>query len=85
MPGHHSYVNNIEQAHAVLDAARAGLALSGAPLTSPVGFARDPQAFIQDGQNVRIAIDGLGEISNTTHLVSPRSAAARNAPAKVAR
>lgn len=38
-PGHHSYVNNIEQAHAVLDAARAGLALSGAPLTSPVGFA----------------------------------------------
>ncbi|HCG2961513.1 TPA: fumarylacetoacetate hydrolase family protein [Corynebacterium striatum] len=27
-----------------------------------VGFARDPQAFIQDGQNVRIAIDGLGEI-----------------------
>lgn len=36
-----------------------------------VGFARDPQAFIQDGQNVRIAIDGLGEISNTTHFGEP--------------
>jgi len=38
-PGHHSYVNNIEEAHAVLDAARAGLKLAGAPATAPVGFA----------------------------------------------
>ncbi|MGX1738056.1 lipase family protein [Corynebacterium flavescens] len=38
-PGHHTYVNNIEAAHALLDGARAGLALSGAPATAPVGFA----------------------------------------------
>lgn len=38
-PGHHSYVNNIEEAHAVLDAARAGLKLAGAPADAPVGFA----------------------------------------------
>lgn len=38
-PGHHSYVNNIEEAHAVLDAARAGLQLAGAPADAPVGLA----------------------------------------------
>lgn len=38
-PGHHSYVNNVEEAHAVLDAARAGLKLAGAPASAPVGFA----------------------------------------------
>lgn len=37
-PGHHSYVNNVEEAHAVLDAARAALRLAGAPADSPVGF-----------------------------------------------
>ncbi|WP_293820315.1 fumarylacetoacetate hydrolase family protein [uncultured Corynebacterium sp.] len=31
-----------------------------------VGFARTPQQFIEDGQNVTIAIEGLGHISNTT-------------------
>ena len=31
-----------------------------------VGFARDE--FIQDGQTVRIEIDGLGHIENTTHF-----------------
>ena len=30
-----------------------------------VGFARGE--FIQDGQTVRIEIDGLGHIENTTH------------------
>lgn len=38
-PGAHSYVNNIEQAHALLDAARASLATAGLPADSPVGFA----------------------------------------------
>ena len=33
-----------------------------------VGFARSPQAFIQDGQTVDISIEGLGHISNTTHF-----------------
>ncbi|WP_246389059.1 lipase family protein [Corynebacterium incognita] len=37
-PGHHTYVNNIESAHAVLDAARAGLKLAGAGADAPVGF-----------------------------------------------
>lgn len=38
-PGHHTYVNNIEEAHAVIDAARAALKLAGAPAHAPVGFA----------------------------------------------
>lgn len=37
-PGVHTYVDNTEQAHAVLDAARAGLAAAGVPADSPVGF-----------------------------------------------
>ena len=36
-----------------------------------VGFAREPQQFIQDGQNVTIAIEGLGHISNTTFFGEP--------------
>lgn len=39
-----------------------------------VGFAREPQAFIQDGQTVRIEIEGLGHIANQTiydHSVMP--------------
>lgn len=31
-----------------------------------VGFARDPQAFLQDKQVVRIAIEGLGHVANQT-------------------
>ncbi len=31
-----------------------------------VGFARTPQGFIGHGQTVRISIDGLGQIANTT-------------------
>ena len=38
-PGHHSYVNHIEEAHAVLDAARATLRHAHAPANAPVGFA----------------------------------------------
>lgn len=38
-PGHHSYVNHIEEAHAVLDAARATLRHVHAPANAPVGFA----------------------------------------------
>ena len=38
-PDHHAYVNSVEEAHAVLDAARAGLQAAGAPADSPVGFA----------------------------------------------
>lgn len=38
-PDHHTYVNSVEEAHAVLDAARAGLQAAGAPADSPVGFA----------------------------------------------
>ncbi len=37
-PGQHTYVNHTEEGHAVLDAARAGLAFSGAPEDSPVAF-----------------------------------------------
>ncbi|MDO4762377.1 MAG: lipase family protein [Corynebacterium sp.] len=37
-PGVHTYVNNIEQAHAVLDAARAALRVNNLPYNSPVGF-----------------------------------------------
>ncbi|MGO3730038.1 fumarylacetoacetate hydrolase family protein [Corynebacterium casei] len=36
-----------------------------------VGFARDE--FIQDGQTVRIEIEGLGHIENTTHYGEPVS------------
>lgn len=38
-PGHHTYVNHIEEAHAVLDAARAALRHANAPADAPVGFA----------------------------------------------
>lgn len=36
-----------------------------------VGFAREPQQFIHDGQNVTISIEGLGHISNTTRFSEP--------------
>lgn len=35
-----------------------------------VGFARDPQAFITDGQTTRIEIEGLGFIENTTLITA---------------
>ena len=38
-PGAHTYVNSVEEAHAVLDAARAGLQAAGVPADSPVGIA----------------------------------------------
>ncbi|MDO5032242.1 lipase family protein [Corynebacterium sp.] len=38
-PGYHTYVNHIEEAHATLDAARAGLRFAGASPDAPVGFA----------------------------------------------
>lgn len=37
-PGQHTYVNHTEEGHAVLDAARAGLSLAGAPENSPVAL-----------------------------------------------
>lgn len=37
-PGIHTYVNSVEEAHAVLDAARAGLRVAGVPADSPVGL-----------------------------------------------
>ncbi|WOC12998.1 putative inactive lipase [Gordonia sp. MP11Mi] len=37
-PGVHTYVNRVETAHAMLDAARAGLRVAHAPRTAPVGF-----------------------------------------------
>lgn len=37
-PGQHTYAHNTEQAHAVLDAARAALQLAEVPADSPVGF-----------------------------------------------
>ncbi|HAJ52496.1 MAG TPA: lipase [Corynebacterium variabile] len=37
-PGQHTYVNHTEEAHAVLDAARAGLAFAGAAADSPVAL-----------------------------------------------
>ncbi|HIW91692.1 MAG TPA: lipase family protein [Candidatus Corynebacterium avicola] len=37
-PGQHTYVNHTEEGHAVLDAARAGLAFADAPADSPVAF-----------------------------------------------
>jgi len=41
MPGHHTYVNHVEEAHAMLDAARSGLELAHAPAPkdAPIGFA----------------------------------------------
>ncbi|WP_237792144.1 fumarylacetoacetate hydrolase family protein [Corynebacterium accolens] len=36
-----------------------------------VGFARDPQQFLQDGGTVAIDIEGLGHISNTTRYGEP--------------
>lgn len=36
--GLHSYVNHIEEGHAVLDAARASLKFAGLPADSPIGF-----------------------------------------------
>lgn len=36
-----------------------------------VGFARDPQQFLQDGDMVAIDIEGLGHISNTTRYGEP--------------
>lgn len=36
-----------------------------------VGFARDPQRFLQDGDTVAIDIEGLGHISNTTRYGEP--------------
>lgn len=36
--GHHTYVNNIESAHAVLDAARAGIKQAGLAADTPVGL-----------------------------------------------
>lgn len=36
-----------------------------------VAFARDPQAFIEDGQHVRIEIEGLGHIDNQTFFGQP--------------
>lgn len=36
-----------------------------------VGFARDPQQFLQDGDTVAIDIEGLGHISNTTRYGEP--------------
>lgn len=37
-PGIHTYVNRVEEGHAMLDGARAALKLAGAPANSPVGF-----------------------------------------------
>ncbi|MEL4154132.1 lipase family protein [Corynebacterium bovis] len=37
-PGQHTYVDTVEEGRAVLDAARAALALDGQPADSPVGF-----------------------------------------------
>lgn len=37
-PGPHTYVHHTEEAHAVLDAARAGLRVAGAPTDSPLAF-----------------------------------------------
>lgn len=37
-PGQHTYANHTEEAHAVLDATRAGLAFAKAPANSPVAF-----------------------------------------------
>ncbi|MDO5033065.1 fumarylacetoacetate hydrolase family protein [Corynebacterium sp.] len=36
-----------------------------------VGFARSPQTFLADGQEVHIAIEGLGEIAARTHYGEP--------------
>lgn len=36
-----------------------------------VGFARDPQQFLQDGDTVAIDVEGLGHISNTTRYGEP--------------
>ncbi|TVQ32065.1 MAG: fumarylacetoacetate hydrolase family protein [Phycisphaeraceae bacterium] len=42
------------------------LILTGTP--SGVGMARSPQRFLQDGDEVRIAIEGLGELANRVRL-----------------
>ncbi len=52
-PGIHTYINATEEAHAVLDAARAGLHAVGAPADSPLGF----HGYSQGGGAVASAVE----------------------------
>ncbi|APT91901.1 hypothetical protein CPHO_02120 [Corynebacterium phocae] len=63
-PGIHSYGNAKEQAHAVIDAARAGLALGGLPADSPVGFS----GYSQGGASVAAAAEEVAEYSPELNL-----------------
>ena len=56
-PGVHSYVNHIEEGHALIDAARAALDLSGAGDDAPVGFA----GYSQGGGAAAAAAELAGE------------------------
>ena len=64
-PGHHTYVNSEEEAHAVLDAARAGLQAAGAPADSPVGFA----GYSQGGGAVAAAAEYHASYAPELNLV----------------
>ena len=62
---HHTYVNSVEEAHAVLDAARAGLQAAGAPADSPVGFA----GYSQGGGAAAAAAEHKGNYAPELNLV----------------
>lgn len=64
-PGHHTYINTEEEAHAVLDGARAGLSAAGAPADSPVGFA----GYSQGGGAVAAAAEYHASYAPELNLV----------------
>ena len=64
-PGAHTYVNSEEEAHAVLDAARAGLQAAGVPADSPVGFA----GYSQGGGAVAAAAEHKASYAPELNLV----------------
>ena len=64
-PGIHTYVNAAEEAHAVLDAARAGLRVAKAPLDSPVGL----HGYSQGGGAVAAAAELAEEYAPDVRLV----------------
>lgn len=46
------------------------LILTGTP--GGVGFRRDPQVFLTDGDRVSVSIDGIGELTNDVRAETPR-------------
>jgi acylpyruvate hydrolase len=49
--------------------------LTGTP--GGVGFRRDPQLFLRDGDEITVTVDGVGTIRNLVHAQAPRDGGAR--------